>query len=338
MSLPPLAKQDSSSYAFLATGVKPPVEVRTSLSREVSYSSGGEAPELPNLPSSRNHVELSPASAALAPSRSQAGHAMPPVPRTSGSSLHPRTSPPHPAGLQRPPSLTKLAEADVEDAECPNIRHNSAELHANGRRKLQPSKSTPPLPMHLRSQRSLRVMNPAYKSKYDPELVILLRDFYNDLRQHGSSANMLMEGFRLAVQKYNIIVDDGADISYESIFGNPDHPISFRKMLRRLFANAAERDLDHMTQLAYPKAEPKVVRVLSPQEKEEYTMLFRLFDVDESNTLTMREIKNGLRTSTVFPDLPQFLSFFEPEVLEKGITLDEFLEGMRLAISWAVEL
>eukprot|EP01116_Phalansterium_solitarium_P003931 TRINITY_DN14779_c0_g1_i1.p1 TRINITY_DN14779_c0_g1~~TRINITY_DN14779_c0_g1_i1.p1 ORF type:complete len:381 (-),score=108.69 TRINITY_DN14779_c0_g1_i1:752-1894(-) len=185
-------------------------------------------------------------------------------------------------------------------------------------------------PVQLHSERSLRSMHPNYKSKYDPEMVILLRDFYTELVTADT-----LSPTATAAHRVKLGLGSGSDVSLHSLFGNSDQPPSFHRLLRRFFPLGTTRDYEQMFALAYPRSVPRKVRQLTDTEVLDYSALFELYDVDSSGTLTMKELKHALRNSTAFrntfQDAGQLFAMFKGEAFDEkdGVTLPEFLEAMR---------
>jgi len=201
--------------------------------------------------------------------------------------------------------------------------------------------SMPPLPSQQRGQPPLppgaRLDNPrrrkqphgeldaANGGKYDAGMILFIRDFYADLVENAK-LHAPKEAFRLSVEKHK--VEELSEVAFESLFGSGEEPISFRRLLRKIFPHGSAAELDALNLLAYPKAvRSKTPEPLRP-ERSELIALFNLYDASGDGTLTLDELRLALRKmSFTGVEQRQIVSVFDRDG-NGEISLEEFLEGM----------
>eukprot|EP01116_Phalansterium_solitarium_P003602 TRINITY_DN14415_c0_g1_i1.p1 TRINITY_DN14415_c0_g1~~TRINITY_DN14415_c0_g1_i1.p1 ORF type:complete len:321 (+),score=95.00 TRINITY_DN14415_c0_g1_i1:120-1082(+) len=217
--------------------------------------------------------------------------------------------------IGRADATLRRTRSEIVQPRLPRVQ--TAATHASTGRMAR--QASDPQRGHARAKPS------GYMSKYSPELVELLRDFYKEIMADGTVENQ-QRAFTAAIQKK---LYSGLDTVEFRHLLDSSGKLTFKSLVRRVFPLASTRDVASMILWAFPpNRKEEVQKEMTQKERAELIELFKLWDTDGSQFITLEEFIHGMKDLS----LPKadLISIFQH--LDKDhddlLSMEEFIDGM----------
>eukprot|EP01137_Pigoraptor_chileana_P024743 Opistho-2@93175 len=148
-----------------------------------------------------------------------------------------------------------------------------------------------------------------------------------DVYDVDKSGTITMEEFNDASQHAANLIEQ---LKFSDLDSDHDGVITFKELLQAVYQYASATQIDWMVDMAYPEGLPKIYdrekkRALTRAQKAEITSIFRAYDTDGSDTLSLDELTEALTNSGY--DMNEMKKLFSDNDFDrnKQLSLEEFV-------------